>query len=350
MSSGISIPSARRTDWFLAVLAALVSVVGSLLVAGPASAATPAFGYDAVTYTYDVPARSSSPSAAVPYVRGPRAGPEVASWERSASTRGCCVAAETAARAACFVAGTQVLMADGTRKAIEDVKVGDKVASRNVTTGKDETHTVTRTFVHHDVVLYEVKVDGGKVTTTADHPFYVHGLGWTAVKDLRPGDELDRADGTTVTVEAVIATGRTATVYNFEVEGVHDYYVQAGTHWVLVHNDCLLGQAVSVADRYGASAVEGGYSFPTRQAARQAASELAGDLGSNPTILRKSDFRGGPWSWKNSTGRIGVERSDGAAGWRDDVLGHDFGDSVVGPHVNVWRGGQDLHLFYPGVG
>jgi hypothetical protein len=96
MSSGISIPSARRTDWFLAVLAALVSVVGSLLVAGPASAATPAFGYDAVTYTYDVPARSSSPSAAVPYVRGPRAGPEVASWERSASTRGCCVAAEGA--------------------------------------------------------------------------------------------------------------------------------------------------------------------------------------------------------------------------------------------------------------
>jgi hypothetical protein len=129
-------------------------------------------------------------------------------------------------------------MADGTRKAIEDLNVGDKVASRNVTTGKDETHTVTRTFVHHDMALYEVKVGGGKVTTTADHPFYVHGKGWTAVKDLRPGEQLDQPDGTTVAVQVAIATGRTATVYNFEVESAHDYYVQACAHWVLVHNTC----------------------------------------------------------------------------------------------------------------
>ncbi len=156
--------------------------------------------------------------------------------ERAAAETGA-DAAGAAARA-CFVAGTQVLMADGTRKAIEDVKVGDKVASRNVTTGKGENRTVTRTFVHHDVALYEVKVDGGKVTTTADHLFYIHGKGWTAVKDLRPGDQLDQPEGTTVAVEAVIDTGRTATVYNFEVETAHNYYVQAGTHWVLVHNDC----------------------------------------------------------------------------------------------------------------
>jgi hypothetical protein len=130
-------------------------------------------------------------------------------------------------------------MADGTRRAIEDVKVGDKVASRNVTTGKDETHTVTRTFVHHDVALYEVKVDGGKVTTTADHPFYIRGKGWTAARDLRPGDELDQPDGAAVAVEAAIDTDRTATVYNFEVETTHDYYVQAGPHWALVHNDCV---------------------------------------------------------------------------------------------------------------
>ena len=65
------------------------------------------------------------------------------------------------------------------------------------------------------------------------------------------------------------------------------------------------------------------------------ASELAGDLDSAPNVIRKSDFRGGPWSWKDSNDRIGVESAEGSAGWRDDVLGHDFGDSVMGPNVNV---------------
>lgn len=37
-------------------------------------------------------------------------------------------------------------------------------------------------------------------------------------------------------------------------------------------------------------------------------------------------------------------------GWRDDVLGHDFGDLAMGPHVSVWRGGLEIHLFYLGEG
>jgi Pretoxin HINT domain len=138
------------------------------------------------------------------------------------------------------VAGTQVLMADGTRKAIEDVKVGDKVTGRNIATGKDETHAVTRTFIHHDMPTYDVVVEGHRVTTTEDHPFYVHGKGWTSVKDLQAGDRLDQPDGTTVAVQDVVTSGRTATVYNFEVQTSHDYYVQVGAHWVLVHNTCDL--------------------------------------------------------------------------------------------------------------
>ena len=35
-------------------------------------------------------------------------------------------------------------------------------------------------------------------------------------------------------------TGRTATVFNFEVESTHDYYVQLGLHFVLVHNECSI--------------------------------------------------------------------------------------------------------------
>jgi hypothetical protein len=36
----------------------------------------------------------------------------------------------------CFLAGTGVLLADGTTKNIEDVKLGDKVLSTNLKTGR----------------------------------------------------------------------------------------------------------------------------------------------------------------------------------------------------------------------
>lgn len=64
--------------------------------------------------------------------------------------------------------------------------------------------------------------------------------------------------------------------------------------------------------------------------------------------IRKPEFRGGPYTWQNSKGRIGVENSKGNAGWRDDVLGHP--DLEAGPHVNVWNEAKgvfaNLHLDY----
>lgn len=47
-------------------------------------------------------------------------------------------------------------------------------------------------------------------------------------------------DGTSAEATSVRATGQTATVYNFdfEVEGLQDYYVKAGNTWILVHNAC----------------------------------------------------------------------------------------------------------------
>ncbi|OCG00745.1 hypothetical protein [Gilliamella sp. wkB112] len=88
--------------------------------------------------------------------------------------------------------------------------------------------------------------------------------------------------------------------------------------------------------------------MPSRRAARQAASEIAGDLSSNPVITRKPDFRGGPHTWQNSKGRIGAQNRAGNAGWHDDILGHpEFG---AGTHVNAWNEAKgvfsNLHLDY----
>lgn len=102
---------------------------------------------------------------------------------------------------------------------------------------------------------------------------------------------------------------------------------------------------------------KGNFMFPNRRAARQAASEVAGDLGSNPSTFRASDYRGAPPK-TNPNKVMGANNSDpasttdnhGSAGWRDDQWGHDFGSGgKVGPHVNAWNnknGIENSHLYY----
>jgi hypothetical protein len=140
---------------------------------------------------------------------------------------------------ACFVAGTPVLTADGT-KPIEDIVVGDKVWTRNLVTGLDELQLVAETFVHQTLALYHLTINGAIVSTTAEHPFMVQDRGWQMAGNLRPGDLLVTPDGTTV-LEAVGVEERDLAdiveVYNFHVENNLNYYVHAGNTPVLVHNN-----------------------------------------------------------------------------------------------------------------
>ena len=87
----------RQLRWTIAaVLAALVTALGGLWAAAPASPSTPIAGYDASAYVYDAPAQLLSPDTAATNARGSPSGPDVASWGRSGSTRGCCTAADAA--------------------------------------------------------------------------------------------------------------------------------------------------------------------------------------------------------------------------------------------------------------
>ncbi len=72
----------------------------------------------------------------------------------------------------CFVAGTLVGTERGNTP-IKDIKVGDKVWSRNLTAGKDELQLVVKTYVRHAEALLKLTVAGSALTTTADHPFMV---------------------------------------------------------------------------------------------------------------------------------------------------------------------------------
>jgi mRNA-degrading endonuclease toxin of MazEF toxin-antitoxin module len=132
------------------------------------------------------------------------------------------------------VAGTKIRTEHGLVD-IEDVKVGDKVWSRNLATGRDELQSVVQTYVRHAGSLLKLTIAGAVLTTTKDHPFWVQGKGWTKAGDLHAGDTLVTPGGTTP-LTAVTPVAKGATVYNFQVAVNHDYYALAGDTPVLVHN------------------------------------------------------------------------------------------------------------------
>jgi len=74
-------------------------------------------------------------------------------------------------------------------------------------------------------VIWEVTVGRQVLRTTAEHPFWVRGKGWTAAKELQLGDELRSHDGRWLAVEAVQNTGREEVVYNCRVAEYHTYFV-----------------------------------------------------------------------------------------------------------------------------
>ena len=166
-----------------------------------------------------------------------------------------------------FLAGTQVTMADGSTKSIEDVHAGDVVLATDPQTGQSKPETVVQlitTTTDHDFTQLTLATTGhaahappakndktkpakpastqptkaaATLVTTWHHPFWnatTHQ--WTDASQLTPGTRLRQLDGTTSTVTAVRNYHATATTYDLTVTELHTYYVSAGTTPILVHN------------------------------------------------------------------------------------------------------------------
>ncbi|MEM4725183.1 MAG: polymorphic toxin-type HINT domain-containing protein, partial [Candidatus Hadarchaeum sp.] len=73
--------------------------------------------------------------------------------------------------------------------------------------------------------IWEVRLGGRVLRTTAEHPFWVRGRGWTAARELRVGDALRSHDRQWLPVEGIRDTGREEVVYNCRVAEYHTYFV-----------------------------------------------------------------------------------------------------------------------------
>jgi hypothetical protein len=116
------------------------------------------------------------------------------------------------------------------------------VWSRDDDTGAAGYRRVTQTFVTADQPTLELTLTGfggtmQKLEVTGPHPFWVRERGWVAARDLQPGEHVDAMDGGWLRVSSRTWTRRRTTVYNFEVEDFHTYFVGARGVWV--HNTCF---------------------------------------------------------------------------------------------------------------
>ncbi|GAA2523167.1 hypothetical protein GCM10010201_21830 [Pilimelia columellifera subsp. columellifera] len=147
-----------------------------------------------------------------------------------------------------FVAGTRVLMADGSTRRIEDLKPGDKVAasdpkgpskarSTREVVGRTITATIARLGEKHLVKLSVGAGKGGSVTATTNHPMWEPKLRkWAPAGDLQAGSSVRTSAGTALQVKAAKTWTTRAKVYNLTVDGLHTYHVLAGNTPILVHN------------------------------------------------------------------------------------------------------------------
>ncbi|QIP84587.1 hypothetical protein GLX30_11725 [Streptomyces sp. Tu 2975] len=138
----------------------------------------------------------------------------------------------------CFPAGTKVAT-EGGPKPIEQIRVGDRVWSTDLATGKKSLQRVLKLFNRTVGELVQIRTAGGEVEATDSHRFWVQDRGWVQARELLAGDTFRAKDGT---AETILGTSRVKghiQVFNFEVEKLNSYYVYVGSTPVLVHNECV---------------------------------------------------------------------------------------------------------------
>ena len=136
---------------------------------------------------------------------------------------------------ACFIAGTTILTATGL-VAIEELAAGDKVISTNPDTLETAEKTVLETYVRQVDKLVHITINGEEIVTTDNHPFYVQGRGFIEAGHLLVGDKLVSVNGEDLIIEDYYLelTEEPVSVYNFQVEDFHTYFVGDCAVWV--HN------------------------------------------------------------------------------------------------------------------
>jgi hypothetical protein len=155
-----------------------------------------------------------------------------------------------------FSGNTTVLMADGSSKPIDRLKIGDQVENAAPDGLFPQRHTVTAVHVTDtdrafDNLTKTSPSGTATITSTAYHLFWdVTTQKWTAADELQIGDELQTPTGRAHVAASHQYTAAIRT-YNLTIDTVRTYPVVAGNTPALVHNtacgDIEMGRRLALA-------------------------------------------------------------------------------------------------------
>lgn len=130
----------------------------------------------------------------------------------------------------CFLAGTKILMSDGTTKVIEDIKPEDEIKTIVDTLRiKYGTGKVSEVFKH---TVGGYLIINNKLRLTPEHRVYSN-YSFVMAGQLRLGDWLLGEDGNKIFITSIDKKKEIVEVYNFRVEPQHTYIADG----FYVHND-----------------------------------------------------------------------------------------------------------------
>jgi len=138
-----------------------------------------------------------------------------------------------------FIAGTQILMADGSYEKIEKIKAGDKVVSYDLG---------NQLFVDNEVILTTNGNKGyllinDKLGITLNQKVYIVDKGFVHAKEVKIGDYLLNESKEKIRVNSIKNYSKKVGVYDLVLKSPHNFFAEG----YLVHNMPIGGQAQAVA-------------------------------------------------------------------------------------------------------
>ena len=125
----------------------------------------------------------------------------------------------------CFLAGTQVTMADYSYKNIEDITVGDMVLSYDLLNQSLEPATVTEVYHHSPEEMPDhYLIINDKIHVTPNHLMYING---SLIKagSAKIGDFFIGIDNSYIPIETIEQVFEQVPTYNFKIEPTMSMYI-----------------------------------------------------------------------------------------------------------------------------
>jgi hypothetical protein len=132
----------------------------------------------------------------------------------------------------CFLAGTPIVLADGSNKPIEKIQPGDTVLARD--TGAATMVPALVNVAYPPRLEASYLVVNGTIRVTASQPVLSGGK-WLEIGTMKVGDQLTAPDGSAVPIRSLRVVPEAVTVYNLQIDRFGTY-VAGG---VVVHNKPL---------------------------------------------------------------------------------------------------------------